>query len=326
MIWILHFSRKLFSCKIEPGSDAMKKHIRIKIAVGIAITVVMIYMATRALGGFDPWVLARSSVNWWLFLAAVLLFSAGQFFRAFVYPFGIDRTLSVGISSRIVLVGNMANMLLPLRAGEGLRFSFFPIRYSAARRTRLLMAPGAADVVLILLLSILAIPLAAGNMHPGTVHLLKIAGIVLAALAAGILLVSFWVGRLNRLLRKYLTKDFMRMVGWVFCSWVLLLISNWMGMLAFQFSPAESIRMAFAVFATSNIILFIPSSPGGLGVFEYAVVLALHFFGVPEPAAVPVALMLHLVQYASLLPLGTIAYLTGLRLHRSAAAAIRKSA
>ncbi|MFT9078406.1 lysylphosphatidylglycerol synthase transmembrane domain-containing protein [Ethanoligenens sp.] len=303
----------------------MKKKMGIKIAVGLAITTVMIYMAARALGGFDPRMLFSSNVNWWLFLSAVLLFVGGQFFRVFVYPYGIDRKLSFGISCRIVLVGNMANLLLPLRAGEGLRFAFFPPRYSAPRRTRLLMMPGGTDVVVILLLSMLAVPLAAGNMHPSTVHMLKMAGIILAVLAVAVVVVGLLVGRFRRMIHRYCTLGFARTVGWVFCSWVLLLISSWVGLLAFQLPPAEAIRMAFAVFATSNIIMFIPSSPGGLGVFEYAVVLSLHFFGVPEPTAIPIALLLHLVQYAALLPLGTVAYLTGLHLQRHAATALHKS-
>lgn len=305
----------------------MKMKIGIKIAVGIAITVIMIYMAVRALGGFDPGVLFHSNINWWLFLVAVLLFGAGQFVRAFVYPYGLDRRLSMGEASRVVWIGNMANMLLPLRAGEGLRFTFFPSSYSAARRTRLLVVPGVADVIVILLLSLLAVPLAAGNLHPGTEHVLKIAAIVLVLLAISFTVVGLSVRRLRRVTRRYLTRGFTRMVGWVFCSWTLLLVSNWVGMLAFQLSPSESIRMAFAVFATSSLILFIPSSPGGLGVFEYAVVLALRFFGVSGSAAVPIALLLHLVQYAALLPLGVIACLFGLHLQRATAApALRKSA
>ncbi|AVQ96100.1 UPF0104 family protein [Ethanoligenens harbinense] len=319
------FPKGKFCCKIEPGSDWMKKKLKIKIVAGIIVTVIMVYMAARALGGLDPWVLFRSNVNWWLFLAAAVLFGMGQFVRAFVYPYGIDCRMTLGASCRVVMVGNMANMLLPLRAGEGLRFAFFPPEYSAVRRTRLVMTPGGADVVAILLLSILAIPLAAGNMHPSTVQTLKAAGIVLAVLAIAFMLAGMLIPRLRRMTHLYITSGFARMVGWVFCSWVLLLVSNWAGMLAFQFDPVQAVRMAFAVFATSNIILFIPSSPGGLGVFEYAVVFSLSFFGVPEPSSVSVALFLHLVQYAALLPLGALAYLSGLRLQRTTAAALRKS-
>lgn len=300
----------------------MKKKFGIRIGVGIAITVVMIYMAARELGGLNPAVLFQSKVNWWLFFVAVLIFGAGQFVRVFVYPYGIDRRLDVGTASRIVLVGNLANMFLPLRAGEGLRFTFFPPSYSAGRRTRLLIVPGIIDVVVMALLSILAVPLAAGNMHPGTERVLKILAGVLFLLSVSFVVIGLLIRRLRRVTRRYFTPGAMRMVGWIFCSWTLLMVSNWVGMLAFQFSPVMSIQMAFAVFATSNIVLCIPSSPGGLGVFEYAVVLALQFFGVSGSSAVPVALLLHLVQYAALLPLGVLAYLSGLRLERRAAASV----
>lgn len=304
----------------------MKNKLGIRIGVGIAITAVMIYMAARELGGLNPAVLFQSNVNWWLFLVAALMFGAGQFVRVFVYPYGIDRGLDIGTASRIVLVGNLANMFLPLRAGEGLRFTFFPPSYRASRRTRLLVIPGVVDVVVMALLSILAVPLAAGNMHPGTERVLEVIAGVLFLLSVSFVVAGLVDRRLRRVMHRCLTQGSMRMVGWVFCSWTLLMVSNWVGMLAFQFSPVTSIRMAFAVFATSNIVLFIPSSPGGLGVFEYAVVLALRFFGVPGLSAVPVALLLHLAQYVALLPLGAVAYLSGLRLERSAVApALRKS-
>lgn len=304
----------------------MKNKFSFKIVLGMAVTAVMIYMAARALGGLNPLALFRIHINWWFFLAAVLVFGAGQYLRAFVYPFGIDRRLTLGTACRIVLVGNMANMLLPLRLGEGIRFAFFPRLYNAQHRTRLLMEPGGTDVVVILLLSVLAVPLAAENMHPQTVHMLKIVAVVLAALAAVLLLGILLLPGIRRMASRYLTPGFARMAGWIFCSWVLILVSTWIGLLAFRFPDIASVRMAFSVFATSNIILFVPSSPGGLGVFEYAVVLSLSFFGVPEPAAVSAALLLHLVQYAALLPMGAVAYLTGLSLRRAAPAALRKGA
>ncbi len=291
----------------------MKNRFKIKILIGAAVSAVMIYLAASALGGLNPMRIFSVHIDWWFFVLSAALFSAGQFMRIFVYPFGIDRRLTFGQAARIVLVGNMANMLLPLKLGEGFRFAFFPKRYSMPHRTRLLAEPAAVDFVVILLLSVLAIPLTAGNMHPLTVHTLTVAGLVLAGAAAVFTVAYLLFRQVRRWVKRYLTPAFMRMLGWVFCSWVLILLSNWAGLMAFSYLNGQAMALAFAVFATSNLILFIPSSPGGLGLFEYAVVLSLRFFHVAEPAAVPIALFLHLVQYAVLLPMGLIAYLAGLR-------------
>jgi uncharacterized protein (TIRG00374 family) len=104
-----------------------------------------------------------------------------------------------------------------------------------------------------------------------------------------------------------------KMCFWVFLSWLVMLISIWIGLLSFGFRAEESISMSFAVFAATNIINFVPASPGGIGLFEYAVVLGLGGLGVQTMAAKSAGLLLHLIQYAALLPLGTVLYLTGLK-------------
>jgi hypothetical protein len=104
-----------------------------------------------------------------------------------------------------------------------------------------------------------------------------------------------------------------KMCLWIFLSWLAMLISIWIGLLSFGFKAVESIRMSLAVFAATNIINFVPASPGGIGLFEYAVVLGLGGLGVQTMAAKSAGLLLHLIQYAALLPLGTVLYLTGLK-------------
>ncbi|HCC00817.1 MAG TPA: hypothetical protein DEP42_06355 [Ruminococcaceae bacterium] len=291
----------------------MNKKLVLKIVLGLGLTVVMIYLSANALGSLNPKVLLQRNIDWRMAGFSTLLFGLSQIVRSFVYPFGIDNSLSFGTGFRVVTIGNLANMFLPLRLGEGLRFAFFPHYYTATKRTEMIMIPGAADVVAILLISMVTVPLA-GNIHPGTVQVLKIAAIILIVLAG---LISFFCALVKSLRKKVirlLTPGFGRMIGWVFCTWVLSLASTWLGIMAFHFSAIETARMAFAVFATSNLIMFIPSSPGGLGLFEYAVSISLTFFGMHESTAVPIALLLHAEQYVVLLPLGIIAYLSSLHL------------
>ncbi|MDP4109377.1 MAG: lysylphosphatidylglycerol synthase domain-containing protein, partial [Bacillota bacterium] len=108
---------------------------------------------------------------------------------------------------------------------------------------------------------------------------------------------------------------------WVVLSWILLLLSTWLGIMGMNFFGLFSVRMALTVFAATNIINFIPASPGAIGFFEYSTVLGLSGLGVDSTRALAVSLPLHLIQYISLLPLGAVLY--ALALHGKYGDAVR---
>jgi uncharacterized membrane protein YbhN (UPF0104 family) len=64
--------------------------------------------------------------------------------------------------------------------------------------------------------------------------------------------------------------------------------------------------MSLAVFATTNLVGFIPASPGSVGLFEYGVIIGLAGLGIQQSVALPAGLLLHFIQYAALLPLGIV--------------------
>ena len=54
---------------------------------------------------------------------------------------------------------------------------------------------------------------------------------------------------------------------------------------------------ALAVFAIASLGMAVPAAPGGLGVFEAAVVASLGWFDVPRGEALAAALVLHMLQF-----------------------------
>lgn len=102
------------------------------------------------------------------------------------------------------------------------------------------------------------------------------------------------------------------MVMWVALSWIILVAAFWLGLVAFGFRLVESIQMAFAVFVVTNIVNLIPASPGGIGLFEYGTIVGLGGFGIEKSVALSASLLLHLIQYLALLPLGVFLYITAI--------------
>jgi uncharacterized membrane protein YbhN (UPF0104 family) len=64
---------------------------------------------------------------------------------------------------------------------------------------------------------------------------------------------------------------------------------------------------------TINLALVLPSSPAAVGVFEWATVLALRAYGVPESQALSYALVLHALNFFPFVIAGLV-LVRGLRL------------
>lgn len=280
---------------------------KIEIVCGFAVTVAALYLCTVALNGLDPSSLLNSNINWWLAAISAIIFAFSTFVRALVYPYGIDKSMSVMEAWQIVAIGNAANMLLPFRAGEGLRLAVFPKRYSAANRARLALIPGIVDICFMLLISIAAVYIA-DFKAPTYVLILKIASYGFLACCALTLIVLLSIPRTRSSVLSYFNLDTLNMIKWVALSWLTMMVSIWVGFIAFGYGPMRSIILTFGSMAGMNIAGMIPSSPGNIGIFEWSVSVGLAGLGISEIPAKMAGLMLHVIQYAALIPLGIVLY------------------
>jgi len=275
------------------------------------ITAVTVYCSIGALKDLHAGELFRSNFNWGLTFVSVAVYVYANYIRGLAYTRGIDRTMDRMTAFQIVGIGHAANMVLPFHIGEGLRAAFFPADYSALRRTKLLIIPAFADFVAIMLLAILAVPFAGFKDRTLLMALWILTFICIAAFILFVILI-FILPRLRSYLSEFLISDIAEMMVWVILSWILLLVSTWVGLAAFGFPWVASIRLSLAVFAATNIINFIPATPGAIGLFEYGTILGLGGLGIDQTTALSASLLLHMIQYAALLPLGTFLYLTAL--------------
>ena len=289
----------------------MSQKAKLQLIIGFIITAIIIYFSVRTLGHLHPGVVFHSDINWVLAAISVIVYVYANYIRGLAFAYGIDPNIGRRIGFQIMGIGHAANMVLPLHAGEGLRIALFPSNYSTRRRTELLLVSAAADVIAIILISLLAVPFS-GFRESNLLKALWI--LVFLCIAAGILLAAAicFVPRLHNYAIVYLNLGTLKMMLWVLLSWVLLLVSTWLALVAFGFHWLESISMSLVVFAATNIINFIPASPGAIGLFEYGVILGLGCLGISQSTALSAALLLHLIQYIALLPMGLVLYMMAL--------------
>ncbi|MET1249006.1 lysylphosphatidylglycerol synthase domain-containing protein [Sporolactobacillus sp. STCC-11] len=280
----------------------MATKMKFKLLLGIIITLLVVYYSFKTLGGLDLNTVFNSKINWFLVFGSVVLNIYSNYIRSLGYTLGIDPNINRLRALQIVGIGHAANMILPLHIGDGLRFAFFPDDYTALRRTKLIMAPAIADSIAIIVISLLAVPFS-GFKDTKILTILWILFFSCIVLIVLLLIVIYFVPRLRS---YYLTIGMLKMMLWVLLSYILLLFSMWMGLIAFGFNWVTSLRMSLAVFATTNLVGFIPASPGSVGLFEYGVIIGLAGLGIQQSAALPAGLLLHFTQYAALLPLGVV--------------------
>lgn len=291
---------------VKSGGKDYKK--RFKVIGGIIVTIMAFYFLMTAIRGLNPSDLFTEKVNWWLFSISALIFGFATLIRALVYPYGIDKDMSIIDAWQIVAVGNAANMLLPFRAGEGVRLAVFPKRYSAAKRAKLALIPGLADIGIILLFSVAAVYIA-GFKDPSYVRTLKIVGYSFLAFCALFLIILLAIPKTRNEVISYFNVDTLNMLKWVALSWIVMLLSIWVGFVALGYGLLHSITLTLGAFAGMNIACLIPSSPGNLGVFEWSVIVGLAGLGISSVPAKAAGLMLHIIQYIGILPLGLILYI-----------------
>ncbi|MCO7124360.1 lysylphosphatidylglycerol synthase domain-containing protein [Sporolactobacillus shoreicorticis] len=290
----------------------MSNKTKLKLIFGIIITILVLYYSFKTLGSLDLSPLIHANINGWLVFISIAVTIYSNYIRGLGYTLGIDPKINRLTALQIVGIGHAANMILPLHIGDGLRFAFFPGDYSPMRRAKLVMIPAIADSIAIILVSLLAVPFS-GFKDPTIVRILWILFFACIVLSIVFLVASCCVPRLRSYMRQYLTISMLNMVLWVLLSYVLLFLATWAGLAAFGFGWGHSLRLSLAVFATTNLIGFIPASPGAVGLFEYGVIIGLAGLGIRQSDALSAGLLLHVIQYAALLPLGIVLFVLALR-------------
>ena len=242
-----------------------------------------------------------------------------------------------------MMIGYMANNVLPLRAGEVVRVYVVARRWSAsgdaAARAHPFWTTLATLVVERVLDSLVVVLILAVLVLVGPVpRVLEVAALVVLAIdLAGVTmlialvaapqvcarLIARLASRWPRLQRRALTAfetfvhglDGIRtpshaapLIGWTILVWLAPAFAAWTVLMALDLHLPFT--APWAVLAFVGLGVSIPSAPGYVGVFHAAAVLAVGLFGVSRPAAVGYALLFHASQ---ILPVTVIGWLYLLR-------------
>jgi uncharacterized protein (TIRG00374 family) len=304
--------------------------------IGFAISAVFLYIAFRG-QHFGDILDALQQANLWWLLPALTLYFAGVWVRAIRWRI-LLQPLTPKATSRqlfpIVVIGYMANNVLPLRTGEVVR-SYVLQKEFGVRKTSILATIAVERLFDGLVM--LGFMLAATAFVSFTSQLRHLT-IVAAVLFSGVLLGLFMLtlggslidrllqivlgplptpvaDRVERLARSFLSGlaifrrrgDLLMVAGTSLLAWLLEASMYFVLARGFGGEVQEKMTASVTLLTTgvANMATLIPSSPGYIGQFEYGVKLVLNgAIGVNESQALAYALLVHAALYFPVTLLG----------------------
>jgi uncharacterized protein (TIRG00374 family) len=313
--------------------------------VTVLVTVAFTYLAVHGIDLSRAWHGLRRSDYWWL-LPALGAFALGNVARALRWRslFPVGRRPRFGTTLNAMMIGYLYNNILPARAGEAARVVVLTRRSSSppVEITATVLLERIYDIGSILIVFLVAQPWLPSVSWFGaaTVAAAVLAGVIAAA--TGVLVV-YGDRPLRALLRPVhrfapvteeraerivaeLTRGLSglhdwRVAGeallWTFAAWLLSSLCAYLVALAFH------LHVGFAggilVMVAVGLGMILPAAPASVGVFEGATLIALKAFGIGRSAALPYALVLHLVNFVPFVAVG--AWL----LHRNSRRPVQRS-
>ena len=301
-----------------------------KYLIGLLVSLVFLYLAFRKVDYSELWE-ALKGANYWYIFPNIVLVVLSMWMRAYRWRFMIDPIKRVGLGRLFssVMIGFMANNVLPARLGEFVR------AYSLGTKEDISRSATFATIVIERIFdgfSLLFILWLALLFSPFPDWVKKASNLfLLMNLATLGFLVFFEVKRettlkffdfIFRLLpqsvssrAKEILEKFMGglkvfrdipsliwILAWSIFIWAVVGISNYFIFLAFDLHPP--IQASFILLVIVSLGVMLPSSPGFVGTFQFFCVVSLATFGYDKNVSLPFSIILHASQYFPVTLLG----------------------
>ncbi|MDA2919654.1 flippase-like domain-containing protein [Desulfobacterota bacterium AH_259_B03_O07] len=300
-----------------------------KIIIGIAFSIIFLVLALYK-ANFDQIGKALIGVKLhWLILAALVYVATfiprSLRWQRLLLPI---KSLRVKCILPVLIVGYMANNILPLRMGELFRAHFLKEKEEVSGSSALatILVERVFDGLTLVLL--LAVVLVFSPQKKWVHDLGWAAGAIFFTILIGIFLLTRYEGYIRNIsllsrhnyksLGKWLTNKFEAfLIGlrgisspdgfaivWIFSALIWLLEGLVIYLIILAFGLSLSLAHTALVLVIINFSTMIPSGPGFIGTFQFAFVLSFALFGIKKEMAIAVSIITQLVFFIIVNPVG----------------------
>jgi len=301
-----------------------------KLIIGFLVTLIAFIFLFYGID-FEKFFDALKDANGWFLLLGAIMYLAGFLIRGFRWKILLDNMKQIKFRETVQLtvVGYAVNNVFPARAGE------FARAYLAGKRNGISRTSSLATIFVervfdgLTVVTILVILLFYYPFPVWVRTLSDIAGILFATLFVFIFVSSFsnipflilkkvkpWFpdvfSPIFKLGEKFLNgAASLKSIGQLI-KIVLLSFSIWAVEITVYFAVVHAFNLDiplvafFLMLVAVNLGMLLPSTPGGLGVFQFAVVESLLLFSIQKSSGMAVALVLHMVQIIPVTVIGLL--------------------
>ena len=306
---------------------------RIRLGIGLAISLAFLYLAMRGIDWSQLWDLFRTG-NYIYLLPIFALIAIISGIRAVRWHLLMERDPGLTLVEvfHLINIGYLFNNILPAKAGEAARGYLAGRKVSGGlgQAVSTLLIERLLDVLSVVVLLAFLLPLielptwaVQGGMLLGAVAIAGMVGLLVVA-RVGPRAVDWlwrWIGRLPLVGHPKVREGLIHLAeGCAVLTHTRRLVpvllttaAIWLGyagmnrLMMYVFGmQGLPLTAAALVLCFTGLSMVVPSSPGAIGPFEWAGVQALALFGVEQSAAFGYTLGLHLFTNLSLIGLGLV--------------------
>ncbi|MHB1355156.1 MAG: lysylphosphatidylglycerol synthase transmembrane domain-containing protein [Anaerolineae bacterium] len=308
--------------------------LRWRLILGIGVSVLCLWLVVRGIDWSKLWSV-YSTANYWFLLPAALIIIGCSYARARRWKIliGTSEPISITRLFHIVNIGYLFNNLLPAKVGELVRAYLVGrvVEGGFAKALSTLIVERLLDVLCVVILLVILIPFvtlpawaARAGLIFGTVAILGVAVLVVLAHFGerGLSWVWRYIGRLPLVGKPRVRGWLANLIAglkpltqlrllpgialWSFALWFGYALMNYILLAAFRMTDTVSFAVSSFALCATGFGMIVPSSPGAMGVFEGAVVLAFGLYGVDASQAFAYAFGLHMFTNLGLILLGLV--------------------
>lgn len=297
---------------IQSPNESRSGYYPIAIALGMALGVVAIFFCIQDIQFNHFWAILQSLLPNFIILAAIINLLVIMI-KALRWQIIVSPVKHIGyfIGLRMLIVGFMANNVLPFRLGEVARLHLLKkhldLGYVTSTGTIITerLVEGLSFIFLIII-SMFYTPYPLWMRHG------LIMTIFLTLILFGVAKFYSGITFKNPLLTR-LQHGFIGLGCWKITAKTFIISgASWLGQCLLLITIHQSfavdlpVHSTFLILAAVNIAIAIPSTPAQIGAFELACVMIYQTFGIDQTTSLAMALVYHFVQLIPITTLGAI--------------------
>ena len=282
-----------------------------------------LYFSYKAIGKLEFEDLIDFPIKLMPVVLSICFFIVGCFFRACTWNKGFNREISSFISFKAVCIGMAVSMTMPFKMGEAARVFVMgkdkKVKYSNIILN--LSVERFIDVIILVSLSMIIVFIVGFNSDFFQRLIMLRKTIIISIIALTVIIATIfkvkktWFLKISDFVKQIdIIKKPLLMINviiYLLLSWFSMYLSGVFVILSTGMGYVNALGAALVILVLTNLVMLLPAAPGGIGVFQYAVIYSLGLYSVTGVHAAVLAVLMHLVQYAAVLPLGLYFFITG---------------